>query len=208
MNRGAGYQLEGQDTDVLAATRLIEAASGQREPMERLTRLKQALDLWRGRPLADLAGLTWLDAQADRLIALQDDTTQAVIEARMELGEHDALVPELRDLTQQHPYRERLHGQLMLALYRAGRPADALAAYDRLRRGLAEDLGIDPGPAIRDLHSAILRQDPSLTAPAPPGRPHGDHAAAASPVPAQLPLVPASPVASRGGPARRPAPAR
>src|SRR5262249_43610390 len=81
VNRGAGYQLEGQDTDVVEATRLIELAGVQRDPMERLHLLRQALELWRGRPLADLAGLSWLDSQADRLSTLRDDAAQAVIEA-------------------------------------------------------------------------------------------------------------------------------
>jgi DNA-binding SARP family transcriptional activator/tetratricopeptide (TPR) repeat protein len=165
VNRGAGYQLEGLETDVLEATRRIDAATQRRDPMERLNQLRGALALWRGRPLADVTGLSWFDAQADRLVALQEDAAQAVVEARMEIGEHDALIPELQELTRQHPYRERLHGQLMLALYRAGRPAEALAAFHRLRRGLVDDLGIDPGSAIRDLESAILRQDPALDPP-------------------------------------------
>jgi DNA-binding SARP family transcriptional activator len=170
INRGSGYRLEDHDTDVQEATRLIDAAAVIRDPLERLNQLRAALALWRGRPLADLAGLTWLDGQADRLVAMQDDAAQAVIEARMELGEHDALIPELQDLTRAHPNRERLHGQLMLALYRAGRPADALAAFHRLRRRLADDLGIDPGSAIRELESAILRQDPGLDPPRPSPR--------------------------------------
>jgi DNA-binding SARP family transcriptional activator len=170
VNRGAGYQLEAQNVDVVEATELIEAAAGQPDPEQRLGQLRQALRLWRGRPLSDVAGLTWLEGQAERLVTLQEDAILAVIESRMELAEHDALIPELQELARVHPYRERLHGQLMLALYRAGRPADALAAFQRLRRGLGEDLGIDPGPALRDLESAILRQDATLDPPARPVR--------------------------------------
>src|SRR5262249_51090979 len=103
-------------------------------------------------------------------------------------GEHAQLVPELEQIAADHPLDERVHGQLMLALYRSGRQADALAVYHRLRHTLDEELGIDPGQALRDLETAILRQDPALSAPAAAAT----LAAPPAPVPAQLPsAVPA-----------------
>jgi DNA-binding SARP family transcriptional activator len=89
----------------------------------------------------------------------------------MELGEHAQLVPDLGRLTANHPYDEQLHGHLMLALYRDGRQADALAAYHQLRRTLGDDLGIDPSLPLRDLPAAILRQDPALDPPLAGGHP-------------------------------------
>src|SRR5262249_781064 len=124
--------------------------------------VRAALALWRGRPLADVADLPWLAGQAARLVDLKVEAVQAVNEARLALGEHAQIIAELEALTEQHPYREQLHEQLMLALYRSGRQADALGAYHRLRVRLADDLGINPGAGPRDLAAAILRQDPSL----------------------------------------------
>jgi tetratricopeptide (TPR) repeat protein len=121
--------------------------------------------------LADLAGLTWLDGQAERLAALQLDTLDAQVDTRLQLGQHADLLSELAGLTARHPYRERLHAQLMLALYRSGRQAEALEAYRRLRRNLADDLGLDPGAAVRELEAAILRHDPSLDPPRTRKRP-------------------------------------
>jgi DNA-binding SARP family transcriptional activator/Tfp pilus assembly protein PilF len=152
--RASGYRLA-DETDVQAATRLIELAGRGADPVERVARLRGALALWRGRPLADVRGLSWLDGEAERLATLRDDAVQALIDARLELGEHAELVPELQELTGRHPYREHLHGQLMLALHRSGRTDEARAAYERLRRSLADDLGIDPGPGVRDIESTI-----------------------------------------------------
>jgi DNA-binding SARP family transcriptional activator/tetratricopeptide (TPR) repeat protein len=181
--RPQGYMLNlGDDsTDLQVATRLIEEGRRAGDPGQRLARLRAALQLWRGPPLADLAGVDWLDGQAELLTMLRLEVVEAVIEARLELGAHAELVPELEELTRQHPYREHLHGQLMLALYRAGRQADALGAYRRLRGDMAENLGIDPGAEARELEAAILRQDPSLDPPA------SSTARGPGPVPRQLP---------------------
>jgi DNA-binding SARP family transcriptional activator len=183
--RTAGYVLT-EKTDVRAASQLIAEAGQVDDPAQRLTRLRAAVALWRGRPLADVAGLSWLDSQAERLETLRDDALQQILDARMELGEHAELIVELEELTGRHPYREQLHGQLMLALYRSGRQADALAAFQRLRRSLADDLGIDPGPAVRDLESAILRHEPGLDQPQPP--PRASSAGLSGLIPRQLPL--------------------
>ena len=93
------------------------------------------------------------------------------IEAELALGRHRRLVAELEALAAEHPLRERLRAQLMLALYRCGRQADALETYRRARAALVEQIGVEPGPELRTLHEAILRQDPALDAPAPPELP-------------------------------------
>ena len=131
--------------------------------MQALSLVGEALALWRGRPLADLAGIPWLEDQAHRLDLLREQIRHALAEARLAAGEHAQLLPDLDQMAADHPLDERIHGQLMLALYRSGRQADALAAYRRLRITLDEQLGIDPGQALRDLETAILRQDASLS---------------------------------------------
>ncbi|GLL02271.1 AfsR/SARP family transcriptional regulator [Dactylosporangium matsuzakiense] len=184
-----GYRLDlGADgTDILQAEDLIRQGGQAAEPTERVAILQAALALWRGLPLADVADVAWAQEQVHRLDVLWLQAKQFLLDAQLGLGEHARLVPDLQQLVQQHPHHEHFHGQLMLALYRSGRPADALAVYDRLQRTLADDVGIDPGPALRELHATILRHDPALHLPAPPVavRP----AAAA---PAQLPLTLAS----------------
>ena len=125
-------------------------------------RLGRALDLWRGPVLADLSDYTFIQAETARLEELRVDALEARIEADLALGRHGALTAELERLVADHPLRERFHGQLMLALYRCGRQADALAAYRHVRDLLAGELGIDPGEPLRRLHSAILVHDPAL----------------------------------------------
>src|SRR6516225_300786 len=212
--RPPGYVLElpGDGTDVQLAERLLREGTQQAGPADAVRHLEDALDLWRGRPLADVADLAWLSTQTERLDLLRMRIRQALSEARLAAGEHAQLVPELEQMVADYPLDERVHGQLMLALYRSGRQADALAVYHRLRRTLDEELGIDPSQVLRDLEAAILQQDPSLNAPTRGVAP----AASAVPVPAQLPpAVPAftgrgaelasldaiAPWAARAGPA-------
>ena len=184
--RPPGYMLElGPDgTAVQAAARQLAQGIAAGDPARAVADLRAALDLWRGPPLGGVAGLPGLAGQAGRLERLLAQVQRALAEARLAAGEHHQLTGELEQMAAAEPLDEQLHGQLMLALYRAGRPADALAAYDRIRRALAGDLGIDPGRELRDLHAAILRHDQSLAVPAP-----GPAAAPAAPAPAQLPLA-------------------
>ena len=138
--------------------------------------LGRALDLWRGPVLADLSDYAFIQAEAARLEELRLAAWEARIEADLALGRHGAVTAELERLVADHPLRERLHGQLMLALYRCGRQADALAAYRRVRDLLADELGIDPGEPLRRLHASVLAHDPALDwkgsrPAAPEGRP-------------------------------------
>jgi DNA-binding SARP family transcriptional activator/ABC-type branched-subunit amino acid transport system substrate-binding protein len=128
-------------------------------------RFREALALWRGRALEDFAFEGFAQSataqlEEHRLAALEDR-----IEADLALGEHAALVCELESLVREHPTRERLQAQLMLALYRCGRQADALERYQAARRVLIDELGIEPGPALRELERSILTQDPALRPP-------------------------------------------
>jgi DNA-binding SARP family transcriptional activator len=138
-------------------------------------RLGQALELWRGPALAEFRAEPFARDAGARLEESQLTAVEDRIEAELALGRHDRLVPELEQLVRRHPFRERLHGQLMLALYRAGRQADALDVYRRTRETLVEELGIDPGHALQELEQAILRQDRDLQVgrrrATPPGEP-------------------------------------
>jgi DNA-binding SARP family transcriptional activator/DNA-binding beta-propeller fold protein YncE len=129
--------------------------------------LRAALDLWRGDVLADLAYERFVRADGERLEESRLQVLEDRIDADLAVGNHQALVAELRELVDRYPLRERLRAQLMAALYRCGRQADALEAYRVGRTSMSEKLGIEPGPLLRDLEQAILRQDPSLGAPAP-----------------------------------------
>ncbi|WP_081902626.1 AfsR/SARP family transcriptional regulator [Lentzea aerocolonigenes] len=172
--RSPGYVLDlgAESTDLQVAQRLVRQSKQAGNPSQSIALLREALVLWRGQPLMDVAELEWLRGQAERLEALRLETVQTLVEARLAVGEHRELVPELEELTRQHPFHERFHEQLMLALYRSGRQTDALGAYQRLRRVLHDDLGIDPGPHLRDLEGAILRQDPELHRPQVAARPY------------------------------------
>ena len=132
--------------------------------------LRDALALWRGRPLADFEFEPFAQAEIARLEELRLAALERRMEADLRLGRHLDLVPELETLVARHPLRERFRGQLMLALYRSGRQADALAAYRATREALVDTLGIEPSPWLSALEHAILAQDPALSPsePAPP----------------------------------------
>ena len=154
----AGYAVEvdPDDVDVVRFTRLV---SGRR--------FEEALALYRGAPLAEFRDQEWARAEATRLDELYLAAVEEHVESRLRGGGDVALVSELEALVAAHPLRERLRGQLMLALHRSGRSADALARYQEGRRLLREELGIDPSDALRQLEGAILRQEETLSAPAP-----------------------------------------
>src|SRR5690242_3770212 len=160
-------------------------------------RLGRALGLWRGPVLADLSGYAFIQAEAARLEELRLAAVEGRIEADLALGRHAAVTAELERLVADHPLRERLHGQLMLSLYRCGRQAEALAAYQRVRDLLAAELGIDPGEPLRRLHASVLAHDPALDwnggRPAPAqGHRAGSSSPATSPPPGRPPRRPAA----------------
>jgi predicted ATPase/DNA-binding SARP family transcriptional activator len=163
VSRRPGYVLDvDPDTvDVHRFARLLDEA--RRGTMDRYP---QALALWQGPALAEFKDQGWARDQQQRLDELRLAATEEWLDARLAAGQHAELVGELTDLVARYPLRERLHGQLMLALYRAGRQADALGAFQRARRILDDQLGLDPSPQLRALEQAILRQDPTLATPA------------------------------------------
>jgi predicted ATPase/DNA-binding SARP family transcriptional activator len=121
-----------------------------------------ALGLWRGPALQGLTEATWFDGEARRLEALRVDALEEQFEAALALGEHREIVSELRATVEENPFRERLWGQLMLALYRSGRQADALESFQEARAVLEEQLGLEPGPELRRLQEGILTHDPAI----------------------------------------------
>jgi ABC-type transport system substrate-binding protein/DNA-binding SARP family transcriptional activator len=127
-----------------------------------VAKLREADSLWRGRPLADLEFEPFARVEVERLLDLRLAAAEDRIEAELALGRHALLVSELEASVGEHPLRERLRGQLMLALYRSGRQAEALEAYRAGRSLLSEQLALEPSPALRELEQAILRQDPAL----------------------------------------------
>jgi DNA-binding SARP family transcriptional activator/WD40 repeat protein len=171
VTRERGYQLrlDPERLDSQRFERLVgegrrELAAGR--PGRAATALAEALSLWRGPPLADLAYEPFAQREIARLEDLRVAALEQLIEAKLALGRHAELVGQLETLIAEHPYRERLRVQLMLALYRCDRQAEALQAYQDARRTLVEELGIEPGERLRELERAILAQDPSLAAPA------------------------------------------
>ncbi len=124
-----------------------------------------ALALWRGPALQGLTGTSWFSAEAQRLETLRVDVLEEQFEAALALGEHRELVPPLRSALADNPFRERLWAQLMVALYRSGRQADALEIFQEARRVLAEELGLEPGPELRRVQEAILAHDPAIAVP-------------------------------------------
>src|SRR6059058_2184128 len=182
-----GYRLE-VDAERLDAARLQQllaaarerAAAGELEAAVEL--LRKALDLWRG---PTLAGLLLESHGRDEIAQLDELRLTALmdrIDCDLALGRHEDALGELQVLVGEHPLRERLRAQLMLALYRASRQAEALDAYQQARDVLVEELGIEPSPALQRLQQAILRHDPALEAPAGIAATNG---AATAPVPTE-----------------------
>src|SRR6266545_1120575 len=181
LTRAPGYALR-LDPDELDLTRFqrLRAEAQTAEPHEAGTILREAISLWRGAPLADFAYESFAQAEIARLAELRTSVLEQRIDVDLELGRHAELVGELETLVNDDPLRERLRAQLMLALYRSGRQAEALEAFQAGRRALVDELGIDPGRSLRELEQAILRQDaeldldersPVMSEPPPPPRP-------------------------------------
>ncbi|MFD7868630.1 BTAD domain-containing putative transcriptional regulator [Streptomyces sp. NPDC059783] len=177
VTRPPGYQVvpDGED-DLDAAVFARLGASGRAalaagEPERAAGLLAEALALWRGPALADVPAGPVVEAEAARLDEQRLDVLQARVEADLACGRHRALVPELRQSVREHPLREGLWEQLMLALYGSGRQAEALDAYREVHRLLAAELSVEPSAPLRALHRRMLRGDPGLAAPGPGPRP-------------------------------------
>ncbi len=165
--RSPGYviRVEPDQLDLARFERLVDEGRSLRArglTAEASERLRDALSLWRGPALTDFAYESFAQAAIPRLGEIRLAAVELRIDADLALGRHDELVGELEALVTEHPLRERLRGYLMAALYRSGRQAEALDAYQDARRVLLDEFGIDPNPALQELERAILRQDPSL----------------------------------------------
>lgn len=187
VTRPPGYvlALDPEQLDLFRFERLVADADGT-PPEVASVKLREALSLWRGPALADLAYEAGTQSAIRRLEELRLAAVERRIAADLALGHHADLIAELETLVAEHPLQEHLHAQRMLALYRCGRQADALAAYQDARRCLVDELGIEPAAELRELEQAILRQDPSLDASPAAG------AAAPTPAPERLGSLPAS----------------
>jgi DNA-binding SARP family transcriptional activator len=140
------------------------------DPAAAFDAYESALGTWRGDPLADVAGEPFARSAVARLEGQRHTAVLGRLEAGVACGRHQAMLDELQHVAAQHPLDERVCGLVMVALYRAGRQSDALAAYRTLRTALVEELGLDPGSELRELERRILDQDPTLGETAPVGR--------------------------------------
>ncbi|MGO8871749.1 MAG: AfsR/SARP family transcriptional regulator [Acidimicrobiales bacterium] len=167
VRRSGGYLLVADDWELDAATFRSEAASGTRELAKghaesATTQLNRALERWRGPPLMDAGEMAWAQGPRAGLEELRLTSEESLVEARLALGEHQALITTIESAVLEEPLRERRWGQLMLALYRSGRQAEALRAYQRLRKILGDELGIEPSVELDSLENAIVLQKPEL----------------------------------------------
>jgi predicted ATPase/class 3 adenylate cyclase/DNA-binding winged helix-turn-helix (wHTH) protein len=171
VTREHGYELalDPERLDAHRFERLVaegRASLADGEPRRAVSALEAALAMWRGQPLDDLAYERFAQREIARLEDLHVAALEELIDAKLALGGHGEVVGRLEGLIADHPYRERLRAQLMLALYRCERQADALQAYQDARRVLVEELGIEPGARLRELEGSILAQEPALALPA------------------------------------------
>ena len=164
---GYSIHVEDERLDLHRFEHLLAGARATDSAEQRSAHLQAALDLWRGAPLADFAFEPAVQLDIARLEELRTTAREELVEAALVLGHHGRLVSELERLVSEHPLRERLRAQFMLALYRSGRQTEALAAYQAARRTLAEELGLVPSEELQRLERAILAHDPSLELPAP-----------------------------------------
>jgi DNA-binding SARP family transcriptional activator len=177
----SGYRLEIEpdQVDALRFEALVTegtAALAEGAHSRASARLRSALALWRGDALADFAYASFAQDAIARLDGLRTVALESAVEAELALGRHAELIPELKSLVKRHPLSEHLRGQLMLALYRAGRQAEALGVYRAGRRVLVDQLGIEPSAELRDLERAILAHDEELAAPSPQAWPRRERA--------------------------------
>jgi predicted ATPase/DNA-binding SARP family transcriptional activator len=167
VTRSPGYLLrvEREELDSERFERMVDDARtdlARGTASEAAEQLRDAAELWRGPALADFSDAPFARAESARLEELRSAATEDRIEAELALGRHAELVPELEALVAQYPLRERLRAQLMVALYRSGRQAEALRVYHETREVLVEELGLEPGRALQRLERAVLLQDPAL----------------------------------------------
>jgi predicted ATPase/DNA-binding SARP family transcriptional activator len=166
-SRGAGYVIEAGPVELDSLRFEAQVAAGLSEldvdPTRAATRLRRALEMWRGMPYAGLTHeVPSLAHDAVRLEETRMAAVEGLTEARLRLGEHRLLVPDLQELVREYPFRERLLGQLMVALHRSGRSTEALRAYREGRRIFGEELGTEPGKALQNLEQGILLHDERL----------------------------------------------
>ena len=162
-----GYALKDARVDAVRFEELLADARGalrDGDVRAAADAVESALELWRGPALQGLTGTAWFSVEARRLETLHVDALEEQFDVALALGEQRELVAALRSALADNPFRERLWGQLMLALYRSGRQADALEAFQEARRVLADELGLEPGPELRRLQEAILAHDPAIAA--------------------------------------------
>jgi DNA-binding SARP family transcriptional activator/tetratricopeptide (TPR) repeat protein/DNA-binding CsgD family transcriptional regulator len=172
-HRAGGYLLAAKPDQVDASVfeRLLQGAAQTGEPTRRRGMLVDALALWKGPAYGDQQGQPWAEAEIARLDGLRQVAREQLLDSRLACGESAVLVPELENLVSEQPLREERWRLLVLALYRSGRQADALASLRRARALLADELGVDPGPVLRALEAEVLSQSPSLDPPAAPTAP-------------------------------------
>lgn len=170
VRQGLGYALRhgADDVDAWRFETLLQRAAVA-SPGEAVSLLTEGLQLWRGPALVEYADEPWAEADATRLTELRALARERLLAARLDVEDAGRLVPELEALVAEEPLREERWRLLALALYRAQRQADALTALRRARATLAEELGVDPGPALRQIEAEVLAQSPSLLAPRPSG---------------------------------------
>ncbi|MEW2353702.1 BTAD domain-containing putative transcriptional regulator [Spirillospora sp. NPDC029432] len=161
-HRPPGYALRAGEVDAERFEALVVRAGDSTDPRVKAGLLADALALWRGPAFADFRDAEFARAAIAGLEERRLAAVEELAETRLRLGEHARVAAELAESVERHPARERLRGAYMHALYLSGRQGEALAAYEDLRATLAEDLGVDPGPALKELHQAILTQDPAL----------------------------------------------
>jgi DNA-binding SARP family transcriptional activator len=168
LTRPPGYvlELDPEQLDLHQFERLVGEADTA-DPATAAAKLREALALWRGEPLAELAYESFAQGVIGRMQELRVAAIEKRIDADLALGRHAELVAELEELAAEHPHREYLRGQLMVALYRCGRQADALDTYRRARSALTAELGLEPGPELEALQKAILNHDRALLADEP-----------------------------------------
>jgi WD40 repeat protein/DNA-binding SARP family transcriptional activator len=170
--RGAGYMLRAA-RDQVDALRFADLVARAREAAAAgagdiaAQELREALGLWRGSAYADFQDTLFGAAEAARLEEMRLAAVEARIDGDLALGRHTEVIAELEGLVREHPLRERLWAQLMIAFYRGGRQSDALLAFRRARGGLVEEIGVEPGPELQALEAAVLAHDPGLAAPDP-----------------------------------------